>query len=31
MDWNLEKYRNVSEPTAHWELKRDFMQSIKHM
>jgi len=30
-DWNVEKYRNRSEPEAHWHLKRDFMESIKHM
>jgi len=30
-DWDVEKYRNTSEPESHWHLKRDFMQSIKHM
>jgi len=30
-DWDVEKYRSRSEPESHWQLKRDFMQSIKHM
>jgi len=30
-NWEIEEYRNRSEPEAHWHLKRDFMQSIKHM
>ncbi|XP_023330843.1 uncharacterized protein LOC111703196 isoform X2 [Eurytemora carolleeae] len=29
-DWNVDKYRSSHEPTHHWELKKAFMESIKH-
>jgi len=30
-DWDIESHRSSHEPMHHWELKKTFMESIKHM
>ena len=31
ISWDIEKYKNKFESAEHWDLKRDFLQSYKHL